>query len=317
MFKKGDYITIKDHSDPETGTLVNNWAGEIEEVFMDDQRCAIVLDAPTIHSLDDDFIIGALEEGAEPFMCVLSWNKLDKASRRDTDDDMMEALERLSDRAIVLEEQIEKERAARREACLDEFEQSSFYKELEKIQQEQAVFLARTFVDIMYQFQYQRIHQWEGLEVQEACLELIPQTVTADEAAFEMYGTILLAFFRFLGDQGYLENMEELIKVVDKIQDHIPIEAQKSQNWNNSKTLMMEAIAEGIDINDQKALELYILEKQRLLHKKPPPSSISFNGIGRNEKITVQYEDGSIVKAIKFKKVKADLESGRCTLLKK
>lgn len=48
---------------------------------------------------------------------------------------------------------------------------------------------------------------------------------------------------------------------------------------------------------------------------KPLPFKKSVPKIGRNEKVTVRYNDGSIKKNIKFKIVQRDLENGNCELI--
>lgn len=50
-----------------------------------------------------------------------------------------------------------------------------------------------------------------------------------------------------------------------------------------------------------------------------PPTPIRRAGpkIGRNEKVTVKYQDGKVVENVKFKKIKADLEKGLCELVER
>jgi hypothetical protein len=41
-----------------------------------------------------------------------------------------------------------------------------------------------------------------------------------------------------------------------------------------------------------------------------------FDKIGRNDKVTVKYKDGTLQTDVKFKKVEDDLKSGKCELVK-
>ena len=61
------------------------------------------------------------------------------------------------------------------------------------------------------------------------------------------------------------------------------------------------------------------LIKQRELDKNipRPVRKNPYEGIGRNQKITVRYNDGRIIENIKFKKVQQDLEDGQCELIQK
>jgi len=36
---------------------------------------------------------------------------------------------------------------------------------------------------------------------------------------------------------------------------------------------------------------------------------------GRNDRVTVQYQDGSVVKDVKYKKVEDDIKAGKCIVL--
>lgn len=316
MFKIGDYVKINLNTTLDTGEIVNDWAGEIEAVYPKDKSCIVLLDASTIYKLEDVYIQRAMEEGVEPFLRVFDWENLTLAPRRNTDKEIMEALEHLSDRAIVLEEQMETERLALQDQWVAAFKESPLYASLTPFQKEET-HLINSFMDMMYTYEYQHPYQWTSAAVQVICLEFAPSSITADIEVFENYGDILIAFINFLGCQDYIKNSAVLVEEIEQIKAQIPHEAQKSEHWNHSKTLLMGAKAAGVDISDQKAIEAYILAQQEANRQKEikPTSVVALKKLGRNEKITVQYKDGTLLKAVKFKKVKSDLESGQCTLV--
>jgi RES domain len=50
--------------------------------------------------------------------------------------------------------------------------------------------------------------------------------------------------------------------------------------------------------------------------KKNRPTAINTKALGRNEKINVVYQDGKRIDNVKFKKVSADIKSGKCKIIK-
>ena len=84
---------------------------------------------------------------------------------------------------------------------------------------------------------------------------------------------------------------------------------------------MMQAKAEGYDLSSEEEINDFMRRQrmqapvQQYPYTEPPEDP--FKGIGRNQKITVQYEDGTTKADIKFKKVEKDLRAGRCELIKR
>jgi len=109
MLKKGNYIKIKQNTKIESGEIINNWAGRIEKIYKKEKCCLVSLDAQTINSLSDSFLQGAIEKDAEPFKYIFNLDDIVLSKRRDSDKEVMIALEKLSSRVIDLEKEIEKE----------------------------------------------------------------------------------------------------------------------------------------------------------------------------------------------------------------
>ena len=57
-------------------------------------------------------------------------------------------------------------------------------------------------------------------------------------------------------------------------------------------------------------------EKEEIRAAQTSASRKPLPKIGRNEKVDVKYEDGTVKRGIKFKNVLKDLESGKCELIK-
>jgi hypothetical protein len=146
-------------------------------------------------------------------------------------------------------------------------------------------------------------------------LDIVPSTLVADKEVFEIYGTVVRAFLLFLKSQNLLPEADAIISTVEKISPQIAQRAKKSSNWTERKRYLMQAKAKGIKFKDQEEADDYVLEQVMDFNRVYSYDRVSLPKLGRNEKITVQYEDGRVVENVKFKKVKNDLENGLCTIL--
>jgi hypothetical protein len=98
-----DYVSVKPGTLLETGEVVQNWAGQVIEVYPGEGTCLVMLDAPSIDSLSDEYILDCLKEGAEPFQYVFGTEELAPHPRRETDEEALRAIDRLVDRERKLE----------------------------------------------------------------------------------------------------------------------------------------------------------------------------------------------------------------------
>jgi hypothetical protein len=326
MLKTGNYIKVKKNTKIESGEIVDNWVGEIQEIYKKEKCCLVSLDAQTIDSLSDSFLLGTIEKEAEPFQYIFSLDEVELSERRDSDQEVMVALEKLSSRMIELEEKIENEQYEIKEKWIQEFESSNYCDSLNDYQKENANFVADTFMGFMYNYEYVKPHDWTPSNVEFVCLNIVPRKITSEIETFENYGDILIQFLMFLGSKSYISNSKKLITRVDKIKGKIAIEAKNPKNWGMAKSLMMSAQNQGFDITDEEDIESFMMlkqleainqieeeEKSRIIPLKVNP----YKDIGRNQKITVKYTDGKICENTKFKKVEKDLKNGLCEIIKK
>lgn len=326
MFKKGDFIKVKPNTKLETGEVVNNWAGEVQEVYRNEKCCLVTLDAQTIDSLDDSYLRSSIDEGAEPFEYVFEFDDIESSERRDTDELVMIALDKLSSRMIALEEEYENEQESLREKWIAEFENTEIFESLNEVQKENSNFVISTFMDFMYDYEYVQPQEWSPSNVQNVCLGIVPRKITSDEETFENYGVILISYLKFLGIKNYISNSRPLMQTVEKIKQKIPIEAKNPRNWGMAKSMMMSAQEQGFDMSNEEDIEKFMmLQQMRTINESEqnnqskiiPLREDPFKGIGRNQKITIKYNDGRILENIKYKKVEADLRNGNCEILKK
>ncbi|WP_339922672.1 hypothetical protein [uncultured Cyclobacterium sp.] len=66
MLRRGDFVKVKQNTRLESGEIVNEWVGEVEEIYKKENCCLITLDTQTLNALDDSYLQACIEEGAEP-----------------------------------------------------------------------------------------------------------------------------------------------------------------------------------------------------------------------------------------------------------
>ncbi len=323
MFKRGDFILVKPNTTLESGEIVNDWAGEVQQIFVQEKTCLVAFDTQTIQSLSEAFLIDGLSTGAELFEYVFNFNDLELAERRDTDQQLENALSELVSRVIDLEksqghisEQLNKQWSK-------EFLESDFFNVQNKNQQEHSDFVISLFMEFMYNYEGVMPNGWTPENVEEVCLYTIPRKVVADDETFALFGDVLVQFFKFLGDQNYITNADALVTKVEKIKGKILTHSKDPSLHGMTKSLL-NGQGKNLFLDEDGALDMKALvaqlessiqNKELEKPKSRPLRENPFKGIGRNQKITVKYEDGRIVENIKFKKVEMDLRNGDCTLV--
>ena len=321
MFKRGDFVRVKPGTKIDTGEIVDNWGGEVFHVNKDDDVCGISLDAPSLDALSDDYLKYVMKQGEEAVEYFFAPEVLEHATARSTDDEIMAAISRLVDREVEIERVEEEQSKAQYEAWKSAFRESPIYEQLADVDPTNIDMALNTFLEYMHHYENTLPWNWAPNHVKEVCLHWAPAKITADPEDFKDYGTVVMAFLSFLGQTGHISHADELIQAVEQVKDRIPIEAAKESNWGPAKSIMMQAKAEGYDLSSEEEINDF-MRRQRMQapvqqHPYTEPPEDPFKGIGRNQKITVQYEDGTTKADIKFKKVEKDLRAGRCELIKR
>jgi hypothetical protein len=202
----------------------------------------------------------------------------------------------------------------------DEFVESAFYDALSEAQKESAGFTVNSFINYMSDYVCESPKDWNKSHVQSVCLEWIPKKVTAEIEFFEHFGDVLIQFFNFLDEKQYIKNAKTLQKAVEEIKNRIPIVASNPNNWGMAKSMMMGARQSGYDINNEGDINNYMMNYReqalsRVLENKPVKENL-YKKIGRNDKISVKYSDGTLKENVKFKVVEQDLLNDKCELIK-
>ncbi|MEL7220052.1 MAG: hypothetical protein AAGJ93_01965, partial [Bacteroidota bacterium] len=193
MFKEGDYVKVKANTKLETGELIDDWVGEVVEVYENEQTALLVLDSQTLDSLNDTYLESCIEEGAEPFEYVFEFDELELTNRRDTDEEQKKALDKLVDRMILLEDYDgeQKQYSEQTNRWIKEFAQSDQHQTLNASEKDDVSFILDTFMDYAYNYFLVLPDEWTPAIVKEICLDIVPRKISSEASVFENYGSVL------------------------------------------------------------------------------------------------------------------------------
>lgn len=104
MFKKGDFVSIKDGVSLENGEQTKSWAGQVVEKISDPLTYIIKLDAPTLDALSDDYVHNCIKKGEYSERYIIEEKGLELSQRRDTEITYEIALEKLTARKKAFKE---------------------------------------------------------------------------------------------------------------------------------------------------------------------------------------------------------------------
>ena len=130
----------------------------------------------------------------------------------------------------------------------------------------------------------------------EVLLELLPRKVTAERGFFESVAPVTAALLQWLESEGILDDTADLVEAVRGWADAIVINGMDPGCWGLGKSFAMRALADGVDMLDEKAVQEYMAKYNRRILADRSPDPIEFGGfappvpivenspkIGRNE----------------------------------
>jgi len=322
------------------GLSLDNWRGRVIKVIEGGVR--LELDSITLDGMPDELIDVFKKEGKYPHIQSIEHQHLELTKPRDTQTDVLRAQDNLLERIDVSNGLatylIEYNKWSRH------FLASEKLATLSVTAKSCAEFTIKNFYHCMKKYEKKVPSNWTAISVKNVMTKWMPSRVWGTYQLFEAYGNVIIAFLEFLHEKGY-RNTEKLIPVALESKDEMIVESQKSGKWTPDKASKMKALESGIDMNDERALHAFLFKNAlsgvresveraneaagRLSdhfrqpdHPKTDPvtkmdSKDPFIHLKRNQKITVQYPDGTLKENVKFKEVKDDLYEGLCELIKK
>jgi len=173
-----------------------------------------------------------------------------------------------------------------------EFSDSPFFEELTEEQKEESGSIISTFTEYMYNYHSRPPEAWNERTLETCCLKTLPSKINADEHFFKSIAPVLSSFFDFTERAGLLKKSSNLAKRVKKIDKQIVINSNDPSNWGMAKSFVMSAQKSGVNIENQKELNEYMIvynsrqiqsrqAQSQLIQSKKLPTTKS--KIGRNE----------------------------------
>lgn len=345
--KIGDYIKVKDGTELDNGELSKNWAGKIIAIDdEDDNFITIEKDAQTLDSLSDEYIQYGIDNDLAEYIYVFEKKDLELSERRDTDEMYHDAVqrydaryERIDDDVFVEqlenmddedfeemfggEEEIQQAYFDAMEITAQQFFKSPLAERIVDIDEGDANFIIEMFVHYAMTYRDEMMDDWSKNTIDEICLDVIPRKVSMEAEDFQVMGKVLKYYFDYLAAERLIKNRKLGDYVYSKRRE-IYNNSQNPANWGMAKSMMMGAVEQGVDTDDEDALKAYLDSQMFKPFSLPnsyqsqytePAKRDELKNIGRNEKVTVKYKDGKIVKDVKFKKVMKDVKSGKCVLV--
>ncbi len=330
MFKIGDYVQTKVAIElVGINDLLFQWGGRVAEITND--LINVEFDAKSLEQLPLEFIIECEDSGFDWISYNFFKSEIEKCKRRDSNKKREAAFEKIMEKLLEIEEEKSVATKLQMEKWNEAFQKSKYHENLSEFQKENASFIIHTFTDFMIDYQWvESPDDWTTDDIEAVCLEWAPQKISSEIELFENYGDVLIEFFKFLEDNGFMKNTGSFQKCVEKIKGKIAPASQNSSTWGPAKSMMMKAISEGLDLNDQSAVNAYLKKEEEngfsnfdpfgreesYFERQEPVRKSLMDKIGRNQKVSVKYTDGQLVEDVKFKKVEKDIAGGKCTIVK-
>ena len=150
----------------------------------------------------------------------------------------------------------------------ERFLESSEAKELADELLEDAGFIVCRVLEYAWVHGGSSPEELDEFALSEVLLEVIPRKVTGERDLFEKVAPVTEAFLKWMGSEGILADTADLVETVHNWADKIVDNGMDPNYWGMGKSFTMQALADGVDIGNQEAVQGYIAEYNRRLLKK-------------------------------------------------
>ena len=331
-FKVGDYVRARpgilaELDDDRHEPMAEHFGGRIISLDLAEDYALISLDAHSLARFMTKDVRQMDEEGLDPYQYAFGLDQLVPAPRRDTDDTYRAAVTRIEQ---LLDEQLAKSKGEyeatfqrHKQEVLDAFATHLRQSGTEKENVSQQVGDIEMFMDMAFNYaDVTTPEEYTPYTIEEVMLDVMPRKLSANREYYVRLADTCIIYLDWLGQSGRLRDAPKVLRAARAAAKKLPARAMDPSRWGISKTLMMGMQEEGIDPTDRQQLDAYISRYNAGLDlprrtSTPPPSPPPHERFpyGRNDRITVEYEDGSRKEDTKFKYVEKDLREGRCRVV--
>ncbi|WP_420459256.1 hypothetical protein [Neolewinella sp.] len=331
-FKVGDYVRARpdflaELDDDRHEPMAEHFGGKIISLDPAEGYALISLDADSLAHFTADDVRQMDEEGLDPYQYAFGLDQLVPAPRRDTEATYRAAVARieqlLDEQLAETEEEYEATFQRHKQETLDAFATYLRQSGAEEDDFSQQVGSIELFMDMAFNYaDVTTPEEYTPYAVEEVMLDVMPRKLSANRDYYVRLADTCVTYLDWLGQSGRLRDAPKVLRAARAAAKKLPARAMDPSRWGISKTLMMGMQDEGIDPTDRQQLDAYITRYNAGLDlprhtATPPPSPPPHErfSYGRNDRITVEYEDGSRKENTKFKYVEKDLREGRCRVV--
>jgi hypothetical protein len=135
---------------------------------------------------------------------------------------------------------------------------------------EDAPFIAHELLDRALVYEGALPEELTERVLREVLLEIFPRKVSGERDLFEHVAPVAQALVNWLGSEGILQGAPALAEKVGQWAGQIVEHSQDRGRWGMAKGVVMEAMAEGVDLADQAAFNRFVREynlRQMAMHE--------------------------------------------------
>jgi hypothetical protein len=157
---------------------------------------------------------------------------------------------------------------------------------------EDAGFIAYHVLEYAWIYVGSSPEELDEFTLEEVLLEIFPRKFTAERDLFEKITPVTTCFLKWLESEGILADTSSLIETVHGWTDTIVANGMNPQYWGMAKSLMMQARADGIDLQDEQAVQRYLAEYNLRLNERDFPAE--FDQLGLSPTIPIVEQSPKI-----------------------
>ncbi len=168
-----------------------------------------------------------------------------------------------------------------------EFLSSNHSRHLSKELVEETESITDSFISYLYSFFTLSLKDLNKDVLEEMCLGILPRKVSAEISYFKALTPVLTSFFSFLSEKNIMKDVSKLNLRLNEIREDIIENAANPQNWGMAKSLVMDAMTSGVDMDNQD-------EFQRFLNFKMYQHNLEQSVSGLSRRYMVNFKEKKI-----------------------
>ena len=145
------------------------------------------------------------------------------------------------------------------------FLESPPYNALSPAQQRQASVALPSFVSLGRLYLGLAPTRLDRYSLEELMLGLMPEKLVATQDEMAHVPAALVAWIHFLGKSGQLRDGARLVALVAKLSGEMMANCRNPEKWGMAKTLAMQMVAAGVDLDDQTAVSRFLSNRSARL----------------------------------------------------